>query len=277
MADATRDRIDRLLVAKGFFPSREKARRALEEGAVSVDGVVVVRPAESVRHDSLVELVQPVDPYVGRGGRKLEGAILAFGVDFRDRVVVDAGASTGGFTQCALLHGARFVHAIDVGHGQLDALLRGDARVLSREGTDIRSVRREDLEPAPDFLVADLSFISLVSVLPVLVLLLPPGGEAVLLLKPQFEAGRAAVGKGGIVRDPADHVRAIGSLLEALAVSRMPATGLAPSPIRGGDGNVEYLVAARSRPELTAGECRELSRKLLESAPSIVRVALDCS
>jgi len=276
MPDADRTRLDLLLVARGFFPSREKARRAIEEGAVAVDGTVVRKPSGSVAPTCGIALVLPTDRYIGRGGQKLEGAIRLFGLDFRDRIVVDAGSSTGGFTQCSLLHGARLVHAIDVGHGQLDPTLRADARVLSREGTDIRSVRREQLDPPPDLLVADLSFISLTSVLPELAALLPPSGTAVLLLKPQFEAGRSAVGKGGIARHPADHLRVVESFLEALSDARMVCTGLAPSPIRGGDGNAEYLVVAVCRPDLTPAECRGMSQKLHETAISIVRRALDC-
>ncbi len=275
MASGARERLDRLLVARGLFTSREKAQRAVEEGAVAVDGRIVRKPAEPVLHGADLRIVKETGKYVSRGGMKLERALSAFGLSLEGLVVLDAGASTGGFTHCALLHGARMVHAVDVGHGQLDPRIAADPRVRSREGTDIRSLRRADLEPPPDVVVADLSFIALASVLPALAALAPPGGPVVCLVKPQFEAGRAAVGKGGIVRGADDHLRAVESVIDAMNRSHLVSTGLLPSPVRGGDGNAEYLALAVAHPELSPGQCAILSQDVRKSAVSAVRAALE--
>jgi 23S rRNA (cytidine1920-2'-O)/16S rRNA (cytidine1409-2'-O)-methyltransferase len=276
MAAAGRTRLDRLLVDRGLLPSREKAQRAIEEGAVAVDGRIVRKPSEPVPPHAELRLVKETGRFVSRGGAKLERALELFRIDLADRVVLDAGASTGGFTHCALLHGARLVHAVDVGHGQLDPRLAADSRVRSREGTDIRSVRRGDFDPPPDVVVADLSFIPLAAALPSLVALLPSDGTLCCLVKPQFEAGRAAVGKGGIVRGADDHLRAVETVIDAMSRARCVCTGLAPSPVRGGDGNAEYLASGLARPDLSPGQCAVLSQEVRRTAASAVRAALDC-
>jgi 23S rRNA (cytidine1920-2'-O)/16S rRNA (cytidine1409-2'-O)-methyltransferase len=275
MKPEAKERLDRLLHDRGLFDSRQKARRAIEAGAVCVDGKVLLKPGMNVGIESEIAILMETERYVGRGGLKLEEAIHLFDMDFKDRVVLDAGASTGGFTHCALLHGARLVHAVDVGHGQLDARLAKDPRVLSREGTDIRTLPLESLIPAPDIVLADLSFISLASTLPALIAFVPANGSIVCLLKPQFEAGREAVGKGGIVRDGSTHRRVLGQTLELLAGLGCICSGVAPSPIRGGDGNAEYLIKAERRLDLTPEECGILSRNVLESVDSVVRRALE--
>ena len=268
-------RLDRLLHDRGMFDSREKAKRAIEAGAVRVDGQVVRKPGVNVSNDSRIEILMDTDRYVGRGGLKLEEAIRLFHVDFLDRVVLDAGASTGGFTHCALLHGARFVHAVDVGHGQLDARLAADPRVLSREGTDIRALSGDALVPAPDIVLADLSFISLAATLPYLVAFVPVGGTLICLLKPQFEAGREAVGKGGLVREAGTHRRVLRETLQRLIELGCICTGVSPSPIHGGDGNAEYLIAAERLPDVTTEKRADLSCNVLQCVDSVVRRALE--
>jgi 23S rRNA (cytidine1920-2'-O)/16S rRNA (cytidine1409-2'-O)-methyltransferase len=275
MASDSRERLDRLLHDRGMFDSREKARRAIEAGAIRVDGKVVMKPGATFSSDVPVEILMETERYVGRGGRKLEEAIRLFNLDFNARVVLDAGASTGGFTHCALLHGARFVHAVDVGHGQLDPRLASDPRVLSREGTDIRTLPHGTLFPAPDIVLADLSFISLAATLPALVAFVPEGGTLVCLLKPQFEAGRAAVGKGGLVRDAGIHRRVLRETLQRLVDLGCICTGAAPSPISGGDGNAEYLIVAVRGVDPTSEMHAELSRNVLECVDSVVRRALE--
>ena len=247
MPDADRTRLDLLLVARGFFPSREKARRAIEEGAVAVDGTVVRKPSGSVAPTCGIALVLPTDRYIGRGGQKLEGAIRLFGLDFRDRIVVDAGSSTGGFTQCSLLHGARLVHAIDVGHSQLDWKIRSDPRVVVREKLNARHLTRADIPDPIDICVIDVSFISLTLILPAAFPLLAPGGVILALIKPQFELGKEEVDAGrGVVRDPAAQQRAVEKIeqfvRETLAKNWV---GVIESPILGGEGNREFLACLR--------------------------------
>ena len=237
-----RRRLDTELVRRGLAPSRERARSDIEAGRVRVSGSVATKPARMVDAAEPVEVVGPPPRFVGRGGEKLDAAIEAFGVDVAGRRCLDAGASTGGFTDCLLQRGAARVVAVDVGYGQLHERLRSDPRVDNRERTNIRHVSPEELGSPFDLVVADLSFISLRTVAAVLVGLTRPGGDLVLLVKPQFEAGRAEVSKGrGVVRDPEVHQRVLDEVRAAVAAEGAAMMDVMPSPITGADGNVEFL------------------------------------
>ncbi|MGH1587098.1 TlyA family RNA methyltransferase [Methylobacterium phyllosphaerae] len=237
-------RADLFLVAHGHFESRARAQAAIRAGLVRIDGRPLTRPSDPIAPGARVEAV-PEHPYVSRGGLKLAAALDAFGLDPAGRVALDVGASTGGFTDVLIARGARHVHALDVGRGQLHPRLAGDPRVTNREATDIRSLGPDALAPAPDLATVDVSFIGLRLVLPALPPLLAPGADLVALIKPQFEAGRARVGRGGLVRDPAVHAEvcaAVRGTLEGLGATIL---GLIDSPVPGGDGNAEFLIGAR--------------------------------
>jgi 23S rRNA (cytidine1920-2'-O)/16S rRNA (cytidine1409-2'-O)-methyltransferase len=252
-----KERLDVLLVKRGYAPSREQARRTIMAGLVRVGGERADKPGVRVPVDASIEVEGPLHPYVSRGGLKLEEALRVFSIDLTGRVVIDIGASTGGFTDCALQKGARIVYAVDVGYGQLAWKLRQDPRVVVMERTNFRHFRPEDLKgERPDVGTVDVSFISLAHILPPLARLLSPPGEVVALVKPQFEAGKEQVGKGGIVRDPAVHRRVLMDHLDVAAQSGFRVLGLTPSPIAGGEGNIEFLshliLASSPRPAVSA-------------------------
>lgn len=242
-------RLDRALVTRGLARSRGQARDLVAAGAVEVDGVIAMRLAQLVRADTSVRLrpgpVRGGAGSVGRGYLKLHHALAAW-PDVAQAVAgarcLDAGASTGGFTQVLLDRGAREVVALDVGHDQLAPRLRADPRVVDRPGINIRQVRPDDLGGPFDLVVADLSFISLTLVLPVLRTLCRPDGQAVALVKPQFEVGRSRLAKSGVVRDDAERVRAVTDVAEAAQDCGWGVRGLLPSPVNGKSGNAEYLV-----------------------------------
>jgi 23S rRNA (cytidine1920-2'-O)/16S rRNA (cytidine1409-2'-O)-methyltransferase len=239
-----RERIDKLLVERGLAPSRARAQALVMAGLVLVGEQRVEKPSETCSPDAPLRVRGAEDPaarYVGRGGLKLEHALGEFGLDPTGLVCLDVGASTGGFTDCLLQHGARRVVALDVGHNQLDWRLRTDARVESREGTNARHLRPEDFAERFDLITMDVSFISATKVLPALTQLLAPGGRIVVLVKPQFEVGRGEVGKGGVVRDPAQHARVVAEVNAAAEKLGLAARGVVESPVRGADGNVEFL------------------------------------
>lgn len=237
-----KERLDVLLVEQGFFDSREKAKAAVMAGLVLVNDEPADKAGMKVPRDAAIRVKGQVHPYVGRGGLKLEKAIAAFGLRMDGRIVLDIGASTGGFTDCALQHGAAFVYAIDVGYNQLDWSLRNDPRVKVMERTNFRHVTPDMLDgPVPDMAVIDVSFISLKLILPPLQAVLQPGGETVALIKPQFEAGRDKVGKSGVVRDPAVHRDVLETVLRFAAAGGFELRGLTHSPITGGEGNIEFL------------------------------------
>lgn len=240
-------RADRFLVEHGHFESRARAQAAIAAGLVRVDGRVLARASEPIPAGARVEAEAP-HPYVSRGGLKLEAALDTFGLDPAGRTALDVGASTGGFTDLLLRRGAAHVHAVDVGRDQLHASLRADPRVSCREGTDIRALEGP-LDPVPDLCGIDVSFIALRLVLPAAANHLAPRADLVALIKPQFEAGRARVGRGGIVRDPAVHAAVCAEVRDTLEGLGFTILGLIPSPIQGGDGNTEFLVGAR-RPAL---------------------------
>ena len=236
------DRLDVTLFRRGLAASREKAKAAVAAGVVRVNGVAAIKPSMPVGEDDAVELVGEALRYVGRGGLKLERALEEFALSVEGLRCVDIGASTGGFTDCLLQHGAASVTAVDVGHEQLHPSLRSDARVTCLEGTDARSVTAEQLGGHFDVAVTDVSFISLAHILPVMARLLHEGGCAVCLIKPQFEAGREHVGKRGVVKDRAVHHAVISRVLEDARAAGLAPMGLAHSPVTGGDGNIEYLL-----------------------------------
>lgn len=236
-----RVRLDLALVQRGLCPSREQAKRLIMAGEVTVGEEIISKPGWLVRQDAALTLKQP-PRFVSRGGFKLEGALEHFGVDVTGAVAMDVGASTGGFTDCLLQRGAVKVYAFDVGTNQMVWKLRSDPRVVCRENVNVRHLRPEEIEEPVDVLVADVSFISLTLVLPGALAGLKPGGQAVVLVKPQFELSREEVGKGGIVREPELHAKAC-ERVRAFVESRpeLEWRGLVESSIQGTDGNREYL------------------------------------
>lgn len=237
-----KQRLDVRLAEEGHYPSREKARVAVMAGLIFVDGERSDKPGTMVKPESNIEIRGSSLIYVSRGGLKLEKAIKSFGLDLNNRVVLDVGASTGGFTDCALRHGARLVYAVDVGYGQLAWQLRNDNRVVVLERTNIRYLTKESLPEIPDFATIDVAFISLSKVLPRVGELLAEEAEGVALVKPQFEAGREKVGKKGVVRDPAVHVQVLDNVTALIAELGWLVGGLDYSPVTGPEGNIEFLI-----------------------------------
>ncbi|HEY1331744.1 MAG TPA: TlyA family RNA methyltransferase [Actinomycetota bacterium] len=240
-----RRRLDVELVRRGLASSRSEAADAIAAGRVSVAGRTAVKAATMVAPAEPVSLLSAARPFASRGGEKLASALDEFGVDPSRRRALDAGASTGGFTDCLLARGASHVIAVDVGYGQLDWRLREDERVTVMERTNVRDLTPDTLPYAPEVLTADLSFIALRTVVPALARCAGDGAEFVLLVKPQFEAGRDDVGGGGVVRDPAAWARAIGSVADACRQSGLAVEGVAPSSLLGPAGNAEFFVRAR--------------------------------
>ncbi|MFJ5369192.1 TlyA family RNA methyltransferase [Bosea sp. CER48] len=240
-----KSRADQLLVERGFFESRARAQAAIAAGLVSANGRPVRKASEMVAHDAELKAEAP-HPYVSRGGLKLAGALDTFGFDPQGLVCLDVGSSTGGFTDLLLKRGARHVVAVDVGRDQLHASLRCDPRVSSFEGQDIRTLPPDALPERPGFAAIDVSFISLRLVLPAVAALLAPAAGIAALIKPQFEAGRAAL-KKGIVRDEAIQHQVCDDIVTVLRALGFAVEGPVPSPIEGGDGNREFLVGARRK------------------------------
>ncbi|MCJ2011316.1 TlyA family RNA methyltransferase [Methylobacterium sp. J-076] len=238
-----RQRADLFLVEHGHFESRARAQAAIRAGLVRVDGRPLSRASETIPPGAAVE-ARPEHPFASRGGLKLSAALDSFGIDPEGLRCLDVGASTGGFTDVLLTRGAAHVHAVDVGRDQLHPRLRGDPRVTSREGIDIRSLAPGSLDPLPQLASVDVSFISLRLVLPALPPLLAPGAVLVALIKPQFEAGRERVGRGGIVRDGQVHAEVCAAVRALLEERGATILGLVPSPVEGGDGNTEFLIGA---------------------------------
>jgi len=236
---AARRRLDLLMVERGLAENREKARVAILAGDVLVDGAPELRAAVSVFDGARIELARP-PRYAGRGGEKLEHALRAFALDVRGLVALDVGASTGGFTDCLLQHGAARVYAVDVAYGQFDYRLRQDDRVIVLERTNIRAL--SDLPELADLATIDVAFIGLEKVLPSVIRLLRPGGRIVALVKPQFQAKRSEVKKGGVVKDPLVHAAVLGRVIAWAAAQRLRFGGLTTSPLRGPAGNKEFFV-----------------------------------
>jgi len=236
--------VDRLLVERGLAPSRTRAQALVMAGLVLVGEQRVEKPSETYPPDAPLRVRGSEDPaarYVGRGALKLEKALGEFGVDARGLTCLDVGASTGGFTDCLLQHGARRVVALDVGHNQIAWPLRTDPRVEVREGVNARHLKSEDFAERFDLITMDVSFISATKILPALVPLLKDGGRVVILVKPQFEVGRGEVGKGGVVRDPAQHARVVAEVNACALALGLAVGGVTESPVTGADGNREFL------------------------------------
>lgn len=239
---AAKQRIDLLLTEKGLFPTREKAKSAIMAGIVKVGGKVVDKAGTEVDPEALIEVTGPALPYVSRGGLKLEQAIRVYELDLSGLVTMDVGASTGGFTDCALQNGAKKVYAIDVGYGQLDWKLRNDPRVVNMERTNFRYLDPSLIKDSIDFVTIDVAFISLGKILPKVMEIINPGSRVVALIKPQFEAGREKVGKKGVVRDPETHREVIKNVTGLALGLGFRILGLTYSPIKGPEGNIEYLL-----------------------------------
>lgn len=237
-----KERLDLLLVQKNLFASREQAKRAILAGLVQVNRETIVKAGTKVDVNATLTVKRPLHPYVSRGGLKLEKAIRTFELDMKEKIVLDIGASTGGFTDCALQHGAKKVYAVDVGYGQLAWKLRQDSRVIVLERTNFRYMKPEQLmEGRPDMATIDVSFISLAHIFPNLKRFLPDGGTVIALVKPQFEAGRQQVEKKGIVKDPHTHREVLMRVIELARASSFCLKGLTFSPILGSKGNIEFL------------------------------------
>lgn len=237
-----KERLDILLVNRGLLQSRERARSAIMAGIVYVNNNKEDKPGTKFPIDCHIEVREKINPYVSRGGLKLEKAMNTFNIDLKNKNCLDVGSSTGGFTDCMLKNGAVKVFAIDVGYGQLAWELRNDERVVCMERTNIRYVKPEDIEVLGGFASIDVSFISLTKVLPAVKELLVDNGEIVCLIKPQFEAGREKVGKHGVVRDPEVHKEVIEKVVNFSKDIGFNIIGLSYSPIKGPEGNIEYLL-----------------------------------
>jgi 23S rRNA (cytidine1920-2'-O)/16S rRNA (cytidine1409-2'-O)-methyltransferase len=242
-------RLDCLIYERGLAESREKANIAVMVGNVYVNGQKQDKPGTMLPVDAKIELRGETLKYVSRGGLKLEKAMQEFPIDLNGKIVMDIGASTGGFTDCMLQNGAKKVYAIDVGYGQLAWKLRTDPRVINLERTNVRYLTKEQVPELVDFFSVDVAFISLKLVLPVARNFLKDGGEAVCLIKPQFEAGREKVGKKGVVRDPAVHEEVIHNTIEFVLNNGFSVLGLTFSPVKGPEGNIEYLLYLKKSDE----------------------------
>ena len=255
-----KERLDVLLVNRGLAPSREKAKALIMAGDVFVNGQREDKPGTTFEEARITSLEVKGDtlPYVSRGGLKLEKAVRNFGFSLDGKVCMDIGASTGGFTDCMLQNGAAKVYSVDVGHGQLDWKLRSDDRVVCMEKTNFRYMVRDDIEDDLDFASCDVSFISLTKILLPARRLLKDGAEMVCLIKPQFEAGKETVGKKGVVRDPEVHSEVVHRIFDFMGIAGFEVLHLDFSPIKGPEGNIEYLIHIRKDPERNA-EVEQLS------------------
>lgn len=254
-----KERLDVLLVKRNLVQSRERAKTTIMAGLVLVDGQKIDKAGTMVKPEAEIRLLGNDLPYVSRGGLKLEKAIKEFGVSLQGKVAADIGASTGGFTDCMLQNGAIKVFAIDVGYGQLAWSLRTDERVVNMERTNVRNVTPEQLGQPVDLASIDVAFISLEKVLPAVKAMLQPAGEIVALIKPQFEAGREKVGKKGVVRDPAVHKEVIEKIVKVMLDNRLSVLGLDYSPVKGPEGNIEYLIYVRKSDTPTVKEGIDIS------------------
>ncbi|MDZ4815247.1 MAG: TlyA family RNA methyltransferase [Verrucomicrobiota bacterium] len=241
---AVKPRLDIYLVELGLIETREKAKRAVMAGQVLVNNIPATKASQGIPEGAVVTL-KARDKYVGRGGLKLEAALSHFNVKPEGLICLDVGASTGGFTDCLLQHGAQLVYAVDVGQGQLAWKLRNDPRVIIREKVNARELQLSHFSPPPAFVCIDVSFISLTKIIPVVYKLLPLNGQLVALIKPQFEAGKAVVDKGaGVVRDPSVHAQVVEQITQHCQDNGFRAQGVIPSPLLGAEGNKEFLIYA---------------------------------
>ena len=244
-----KERLDVLLVKKGLASSREKAKAIIMSGIVFVDGQREDKAGSTFDEKQEIVVKGKTLKYVSRGGLKLEKAMNNFDIVLKDKVCMDVGASTGGFTDCMLQNGAVKVYSVDVGHGQLDWKLRNDERVVCMERTNMRYMTEDDIDEKASFVSIDVSFISLTKILPAVYRILNMGGEVVALIKPQFEAGREKVGKKGVVREKSTHIEVIEKVTDYAVSIGFEVAALEFSPIKGPEGNIEYLVHLKKRPE----------------------------
>ncbi|MCR5012302.1 MAG: TlyA family RNA methyltransferase [Lachnospiraceae bacterium] len=261
-----KERLDVLLVKNGLAPSREKAKIMIMEGNVFVAGQREDKAGSTFPEDAVIEVRGSSLKYVSRGGLKLEKALASFPIDLNDCVCMDIGASTGGFTDCMLQNGAVKVYAIDVGYGQLAWKLRSDERVVCMEKTNFRYVTDEQIKEPVDFASVDVSFISLSKILPVAFPLLKEDGKMACLIKPQFEAGREKVGKKGVVRDPRVHEEVINNVFGFAAEAGFYVCGLEYSPVRGPEGNIEYLMYLRKNADEDGGFDKDMISAIVSRA-----------
>ena len=275
-----KERLDILVVNKGIAPSREKAKALIMAGQIFVDNEREDKPGTKFDENAKIELHGKTLPYVSRGGLKLEKAIESFDLELEGKICMDIGASTGGFTDCMLQNGAGKVYAVDVGYGQFDYKLRCDDRVICMEKTNIRYVTPEDIDDVLDFASCDVSFISLSKVFPAAFNLLGTGGEMVSLIKPQFEAGKDKVGKKGVVRDSKTHLEVIENVIGYAIDNGFTVNRLDYSPIKGPEGNIEYLIymtksGDNANPEADKLQDNKLNDDLIKLAEDIVKGAHD--
>ena len=263
---AKKTRLDVLLVERGLMESRQKAQTTIMSGLVFVKGQRVDKPGTAVDNEAEIEIRGSVLKYVSRGGLKLEKAMATFPVELKDAVCADIGASTGGFTDCMLQNGASKVYAVDVGYGQLAWKLRTDDRVINLERTNFRHVTNEQVPDPVDFASVDVSFISLTLILPPALPLLAEGGQMVCLIKPQFEAGKGLVGKKGVVKDPQIHKDVIVKVVDFAYQNGFSVLGLTYSPVKGPEGNIEYLVHLQKSGEPVCNVDREMIDSVVDGS-----------
>mgnify|MGYP002335939319 CR=1 FL=1 len=242
-----KSRLDKILVEKGLAPSRERAQALIMEGKVFVNGMPSPKAGAMVAEDAAIELKGEDIPYVSRGGLKLEAAVKHFNISLKDKTAMDVGSSTGGFTDCMLQNGAKKIYCIDVGYGQLAWKLRQDQRIVLIERTNVRYLERNKIPDEIDIAAIDVSFISLTKVVPAVLEFLKKDGEIIALIKPQFEAGKGEVGKGGIVKDEAKRLKTVEYVRESLESLGLETIGVMQSPIAGQKGNIEFLIYMKRR------------------------------
>ncbi len=254
---AEKDRIDKLLMERGIVESRERARALIIAGKIIVDGRTVDKPGTKIGVEAPIRLQGGDQPYVSRGGIKLEGALHAFGMDPSDKVVMDVGASTGGFTDCVLQKGAKRVYAVDVGYGQLAWKLQKDSRVINLERRNIRYLKKEEVPEEVDLILIDTSFISIEKFLPQLLMFLKNPGSLIGLIKPQFEVGKGEVGKGGVVKDATLHQKVINRISQFSQTLGLNILGVIESPLLGPKGNREFFIHLRKGDPSTSSPLKE--------------------
>ncbi|MCE5193898.1 MAG: TlyA family RNA methyltransferase [Nitrospiraceae bacterium] len=237
-----KERLDKILTDKGFVKSRERAKALIMEGAVSVNGLTITKAGTLISDDSDISLKKDDIPFVSRGGLKLKSAIDFFKIDLKDKIAMDVGSSTGGFTDCMLKMGAKKIYCIDVGYGQIAWSLRNDPRIILLERTNMRHIGREKISDDIDFATADVSFISLTKIIPKTAEFVKNNGEILCLIKPQFEVGKKDVGKGGIVRNEEKRLQCVELTRKSLEGSGLTTVGVFESPVKGQKGNVEYFI-----------------------------------
>ena len=264
-------RLDAVMVQQGMVPSRQRAKTLIQNGQISVNGKVCTKPAFAVSETDRIAMEGSDIPFVGRGGLKLEHAVQQMQLSLEGMVCLDIGASTGGFTDCMLQNGAVKVYAVDVGYGQLAWSLRTDERVVNMERTNIRNVKPEDLAEQIEFFSVDVSFISLHHIFPVAQAITTPDAMGVCLVKPQFEAGREKVGKNGVVRDPATHREVLHNAMGYAAANGFAVRGLDFSPVKGPEGNIEYLMFVQKSGEPAVLDDSVAEQVVMESHSTLDR------